>query len=144
MAAGPKHDIRTETFMVQSVAGSIAHTLDTANNGKGSSEDGTGKGVPIIAFTAQGSGADATLDLTPTLRAGGHRNSHANAGVVPAIAFAQNNRGEVRFESGHGQVACTVLSSGKPGYGVPMVACVALRGRQPGLAAELGGGVAAA
>ena len=89
MAAGPKHDIRTETFMVQSIAGSIAHTLDTANNGKGSSEDGTGKGVPIIAFTAQGSGADATIDLTPTLRAGGHRNSHANAGVVPAIAFAQ-------------------------------------------------------
>ncbi|CAM5556900.1 hypothetical protein [Rhodanobacter lindaniclasticus] len=32
--------------------------------------------------------------------AGGHRNSHANAGVVPAIAFAQNNRGEVRYESG--------------------------------------------
>ncbi|MBA6119766.1 DNA cytosine methyltransferase [Pseudomonas aeruginosa] len=140
MAAGPKHDIRTETFMVQSFAGSISHTLDTANGGKGSSEDGTGKGVPIIAFTAQGSGADATMDLTPTLRAGGHRNSHANAGVVPAIAFAQNNRGKVRFESGHGQVACTVLSNGKPGYGVPMVACVALRGRQHGLAAELGGG----
>jgi DNA (cytosine-5)-methyltransferase 1 len=130
--------------MVQSVAGSIAHALDTANNGKGSSEDGTGKGVPIIAFTAQGNGADATIDLTPTLRAGGHRNSHANAGVVPAIAFAQNNRGEVRFESGHGQVACTVLSNGKPGYGVPMVACVALRGRPQGLAAELGGSVAAA
>jgi DNA (cytosine-5)-methyltransferase 1 len=144
MAAGPKHDICTETFMVQSFAGSISHTLDTANGGKGSSEDGTGKGVPIIAFTAQGSGADATMDLTPTLRAGGHRNSHANAGVVPAIAFAQNNRGEVRFESGHGQVACTVLSNGKPGYGVPMVACVALRGRQHGLAAELGSSVAAA
>jgi len=134
MAGGPKHDICTETYLVQSVAGSISHTLDTANNGKGSSEDGTGKGVPIIAFTAQGSGADATLDLTPTLRAGGHRNSHANAGVVPAIAFAQNNRGEVRFESGHGQVACTVLSNGKPGYGVPMVACVSLRGREQGLA----------
>src|SRR3546814_3453222 len=74
MAAGPKHDIRTETFMVQSIAGSIAHTLDTANGGKGSSEDGTGKGVPIIAFTAQGSGADATMDRAPTLRAGGHRN----------------------------------------------------------------------
>ncbi|WP_238897518.1 DNA cytosine methyltransferase [Achromobacter xylosoxidans] len=144
MAGGPKHDLRTETYLVQSVAGNISHALDTANNGKGSSEDGTGKGVPIIAFIAQGSGADATLDLAPTLRAGGHRNSHANAGVVPAIAFAQNNRGEVRFESGHGQVACTVLSSGKPGYGVPMVACVALRGRQQGLAAELGGDVAAA
>lgn len=77
------------------------------------------------------------------LRAGGHRNSHANAGVVPAIAFAQDNRGEVRFESGHGRVACTVLSNGKPGYGVPMVACVSLRGREQGLAAELGGSVAA-
>ncbi|HBO0827427.1 TPA: DNA cytosine methyltransferase [Pseudomonas aeruginosa] len=144
MAGGPKHDICTETYLVQSVAGNISHTLDTANNGKGSSEDGTGKGVPIIAFIAQGSGADATLDLTPTLRAGGHCNSHANAGVVPAIAFAQNNRGEVRFESGHGQVACTVLSNGKPGYGVPMVACVSLHGREQGLAAELGGSVAGA
>ena len=102
MAGGPKHDICTETYLVQSVAGNISHTLDTANNGKGSSEDGTGKGVPIISFIAQGSGADATLDLTPTLRAGGHCNSHANAGVVPAIVFAPNNRGEVRFESGHG------------------------------------------
>src|SRR3546814_14444540 len=78
------------------------------------------------------------------LRADGHRNSHANAGVVPAIAFAQNNRGEVRYESGHGQVACTVLSNGKPGYGVPMVACVSLRGRETGLAAELAGTVAGA
>ncbi|MCC8445520.1 DNA cytosine methyltransferase [Xanthomonas translucens] len=130
MAAGPKHDIRTETFMVQSVAGSVTHTLDTANGGKGSSEDGTGKGVPIIAFTAQGCGADATMEWAPTLR----------ARVVPAVAFAQNNRGEVRFESGHGQVACTVLSNGRPGYGVPMVACVALRGRQQDLAAELCGG----
>uniref|UniRef100_UPI003F6CF289 DNA cytosine methyltransferase n=1 Tax=Alcaligenes nematophilus TaxID=2994643 RepID=UPI003F6CF289 len=144
MAGGPKHDICTETYLVQSIAGNISHTLDTANNGKGSSEDGSGKGVPVIAFIAQGSGADATLGLAPTLRAGGHRNSHVNAGVVPAIAFAQNNRGEVRFESSHGQVACTVLSSGKPGYGVPMVACVALRGRQQGIAAELGGDVAAA
>lgn len=66
------------------------------------------------------------MERAPTLRAGGHRNSHANAGVVPAIAFAQNNRGEVRFKSGHGQVTCTMLSSGKPGYGVPMVACLSL------------------
>ncbi len=54
MAADPKHDIHTETFMVQTVAGGISHPLSTANGGKGSSEDGTGKGVPIIAFTAQG------------------------------------------------------------------------------------------
>ncbi|MGQ5242471.1 hypothetical protein [Xanthomonas arboricola] len=38
-------------------------------------------------------------------------------------------------------MACTVLSSGKPGYGVPMVACVDLWGRQNDLAAKPGGGV---
>lgn len=125
MAAGPKHDIRTETFMVQT---------PTGNSAKGSREDGTSSGMPIIAFTAVDDGGDATVNRSPTLR----------ASVQPAIAFAQNNRGEVRYESGHGQVACTVLSSGKPGYGVPMVACVSLRGREHGMAAELGGGVSPA
>jgi site-specific DNA-cytosine methylase len=31
----------------------ISHTLNTANGGKHSSEDGTGRGVPTIAFNAQ-------------------------------------------------------------------------------------------
>ena len=122
LAAGSKHDICTETFMVQSAAGIISHTLDTANGGKGCGEDGTGKGVPIIAFTAQGCGADATQGRAPTLRAGGHRDNHANAGVVPAIAFAQNSRGELRIESGHGQLAGTLSTGGgKSGQGRPMV-----------------------
>lgn len=138
-APGPKNDFEVETFMVQSLAGSISHTLNTANGGKGSSEDGTGKGVPIIAFTAQGSGADATMEQAPTLRAGGHRHSHANAGVVPAIAFSQNVRGELRLESGHGQLAGALSTGGgKPGQGRPMVVSVALRERAAGLAAELG------
>lgn len=114
MAAGPKHDIRTETFMVQSIAGSITHTLGTANGGKGSSEDGTGRGVPVVA-------------------------------VHSPMAFAQNTRGELRWESGHGQIA-GVLSTGggKPGQGLPMVLSVALRGRDQGLAAELGDDIASA
>ncbi len=144
-APGPKNDFEVETFVAQSVAGSISHTLSTANGGKGCSEDGTGKGVPIIAFTAQGCGADATTNHAPTLRAGGHRLSHANAGVVPAIAFAQNSRGELRLESGHGQLAGTLSTGGaKPGQGRPMVIGVALRGRTEGLAAELGDGVSTA
>ncbi|HCF1530124.1 TPA: DNA cytosine methyltransferase [Pseudomonas aeruginosa] len=144
-APGPKNDFEVETFLAQAVAGNITHTLSTANGGKGSSEDGTGKGVPIIAFTAQGSGADAREHQAPTLRAGGHRNSHANAGVVPAVAFAQNSRGELRLESGHGQLAGTLSTGGgKPGQGRPMVLSVALRGRAEGLAFELGGSVAAA
>ncbi|GKS88718.1 DNA cytosine methyltransferase [Acidovorax sp. SUPP2539] len=130
MAAGPRHDLCTETVLVQSVAGFISHTLNTANGGKGCGEDGTGKGVPIIAFTAQGCGADAALGLSPTLRAGGHCASHANAGVVPAIAFAQNSRSELRWESGHGQITGTLSTGGgKPGQGRPMVLSMVLRGR---------------
>lgn len=114
MAAGPKHDIRTETFMVQSIAGSITHTLGTANGGKGSSEDGTGRGVPVVA-------------------------------VHSPMAFAQNTRGELRWESGHGQVAGALSTGGgKPGQGLPMVLSVALRGRDQGLAAELGDDIASA
>lgn len=112
-SAGPKSDFDVETFMVQSVAGAISHTLDTANGGKGCGEDGTGKGVPIIATYAP-----------------------------RALAFAQNSRGELRLESGHGQLyGALSTGGGKPGQGLPMIASVALRGRAHGLAAELGNGI---
>jgi DNA (cytosine-5)-methyltransferase 1 len=42
---------------------------------------------PTIAFSAKDYGADAMNNLSPCLRAGGHNESHANAGVMPAIAF---------------------------------------------------------
>ena len=38
----------------------------------------------VIAFSAKDHGADAG-EMAPTLRAGGHSKSHANAGVMPAI-----------------------------------------------------------
>ncbi|ABI58403.1 DNA cytosine methyltransferase [Nitrosomonas eutropha] len=112
-AAGPKNDFEVETFVVQSVAGDISHTLGTST---GSSEDGTGRGVPIITTYAR-----------------------------QAMAFAQNSRGELRLESGHGQIAGALSTGGgKPGQGLPMVLSVALRGRDHGIAAELGGTVAPA
>jgi hypothetical protein len=40
----------------------------------------------IVAFSAKDHGADAG-DISPTLRAGGHHGSHANGGVMPAVAF---------------------------------------------------------
>jgi DNA (cytosine-5)-methyltransferase 1 len=48
------------------------------------------------AFTVKDYGGDATEDLSPTLRSGSHAGSHANGGVMPAVAFAQNQRDEVR------------------------------------------------
>jgi DNA (cytosine-5)-methyltransferase 1 len=45
-----------------------------------------GQQPPAIAFTAQDHGADAKEEVAPTLRAGGHSDSHRNAGVMPAVA----------------------------------------------------------
>jgi len=93
----------------------VAHSLRA--DGFDASEDGTGRGTPIVptgysetgqgwwteglaglradpggmpenivAFSAKDHGADAG-ELAPTLRAGGFTNSHANGGVMPAVAF---------------------------------------------------------
>lgn len=48
---------------------------------------GSSGNPPAIAFTAKDYGADAG-DISPTLRAGGHAKSHANGGVMPAVAFS--------------------------------------------------------
>lgn len=110
----------------------VAHTL--RGEGFDASEDGTGRGTPLVpvafgggnrsgpvpvaatltakgnrqdfevetfiaqpqpvAFSSKDYGGDAQTDLSPTLRAGGHDGSHANAGVPPAIAFAMRGREE--------------------------------------------------
>ena len=77
-------DFESETF--------VAHTLK--GEGFDASEDGTGLGTPIVpvCFSSKDHGADAEVDLSPTLRAGGHAASHANAGVPPAVAFAMRGR----------------------------------------------------
>ena len=65
------------------VTGDITHTLKA--DGFDGSEYGTGRGQPIVAFSAKDYGGDATENLSPTIRAGGHSGSHANAGVMPAV-----------------------------------------------------------
>ena len=48
----------------------------------------TDPNAQFIAFSSKDHGADATFDLSPTLRASGHTDSHANAGAPPAVATA--------------------------------------------------------
>ena len=111
-----RQDVSTETMVVHSLSA----------EGFDASEDGTGRGVPLIpiaictahtqsngsgfsdgiahtlergttqavAFSAKDCGADAS-DLAPTLRGMGHDASHANGGGQVAIAFAQNQSGDV-------------------------------------------------
>lgn len=127
-ARGHKCDFSVETFAAQTLTGSVTHTLNTANNGKNSSEDGTGRGTPIVAVSYRFQGNEFPGGFAP-----------------PAVAFAQNSRSEVRLEGGHGQIVGTLSTGGgKPGQGLPTVASVALRGRQHGATAELGGDLCAA
>lgn len=60
------------------VAEDVAHTLDGAQG-------------QAIAFTAKDYGADAG-PLSPTLRSGTHDSSHANGGVMPAVAFTASEQ----------------------------------------------------
>lgn len=112
------------------VTGDVAHTLKA--EGADASEDGTGRGTPIVAFSAKDYGADAQFDVAPTLRAGGHSGSHQNGRVMPAVAFAENSRAEVRLEGGDGQtVGCIGAGGGKPGQGYPAVLTSAVRRLTP-------------
>jgi len=136
-AKGHRCDFEVETF-------AVAHTLK--GEGFDDSEDGTGRGTPIVpvCFSAKDHGADAMSDLSPTLRAGGHSTSHANAGVMPAVAFAIQER-----------AVCENPDAGPDGAGfrgdgaaytlearsVPQAVAFAVRGREGGAMPEVGGEV---
>lgn len=101
------------------------------------------QGFSVIAFSAKDHGGDALENIAPTLRAGGHAGSHANAGVMPAVAF--NASGEVYCR----EVAGTIIGQhGKHSYDVEIIGTnivarsVAVRGRDGGATAELGSEVA--
>lgn len=125
--ASERLDFESETF--------IAHALRA--DGFDASEDGTGRGTPIvpIAFSCKDHGADAGA-LAPTLRAMGHHDSHANAGGQLAVAFAQNTRDEVRQMPIAGALASQPGMKQQSYLMIPQA--VALRGREGGATSELG------
>ncbi len=79
-AKGHRIDFEVETF--------VAHSL--RGEGFDASEDGTGRGTPLVPVAFDCKGSEAQVDMTgatPTLRAMGHSGSHANAGGQLAVAF---------------------------------------------------------
>ncbi|MDW3683897.1 DNA (cytosine-5-)-methyltransferase [Cupriavidus sp. CV2] len=118
-SASGRMDFDSETF--------VAHSLRA--EGFDASEDGTGRGtplvpVPAIAFDCKASGQNGfgVGEIASTLRSMGHANSHQNGGGHLAVAFAENSRAEVRLEGGDGQVTGTLSTGGgKPGQGTPSV-----------------------
>lgn len=71
-----------------------------------------------IAFSSKNHGADAG-EISPTLRSMEFKDSHMNGGGQAAIAFAENQRGEIRTSDVSPQLSC---SGGKPGSGYSAVA----------------------
>jgi DNA (cytosine-5)-methyltransferase 1 len=59
------------------------------------------KQTTYVAFTAKDHGADAS-DISPTLRSGSHSGSHANGGVMPAVALQSVNCPPQRKQNGIG------------------------------------------
>ena len=63
------------------------HVAQCLTTRTGSAYDPTTETLPI-AFSSKDYGADAMRDCSPTLRAGSHAESHANAGVPPAVLWS--------------------------------------------------------
>ena len=80
----------------------ISHPLTATATGGAVTEDGSGRGVPLVAFTCKDSGGDAGR-LAPTLRACAHAESHANGGGQVAIAFYPNMGKDARTDGGNKQ-----------------------------------------
>ncbi|MBN6742296.1 DNA cytosine methyltransferase [Acidithiobacillus sp. MC6.1] len=86
-AKNTRMDFESETLLVQSVMGDVAHTLRA--EGFDASEDGTGRGCPIIAFDCKAggnTGFSINENTAGTLRGTGHGGGHA------AIAFSSELR----------------------------------------------------
>jgi DNA (cytosine-5)-methyltransferase 1 len=85
------------------VTGSVTHTLKA--EGFDASEDGSGRGQPIVCFSAGDSGNDAAIDICPTIRKGGD-----GGGNQPAIAFSCKDHG-----GDAGPISTTLRSMGHDG-----------------------------
>lgn len=85
--------------------------------------DTDGHTIGVLAFSAKDHGGDATHDLAPTMRAMAEGGGNANGGGQLAVAFHENQRGEVTTNDTAGSLK---VGGGKPCQGYPAVAVPAL------------------
>ena len=77
----------------------VAGTMMSYAKSGGGIDNAAAGYMAITAFSAKDHGADAG-ELAPTLRAGGHTSSHANGGVMPAVAFNWQQGGNTALGMG--------------------------------------------
>jgi DNA (cytosine-5)-methyltransferase 1 len=128
-AKGHRGDFEGETFAVVSCTGPIAHTLTTANNGKGCGEDGSGRGIPVVAVAfAQNSDGELRLANGDGQIAGTLLASRAlGRGCPTVLNLALRGRaGGMTAELG-GELACALRAADGSGG-----KCYALQAAAPG------------
>lgn len=119
-AHGIRLDFDTETFAVHGTQDpdtncELAHTLGR-NNGQENA---------CIAFSYKDNGADATSNLSPTIRAGNHDKSHANSGQPPAIAYAfKAGQGAKAGGIGYAEEQSPTLTSASSGTNLAPAICI--------------------
>lgn len=122
--SGGRIDFETETFCVQSVTGPVTHALSTCNNGKGSSEDGTGRGVPTVAYDFHGTPCAEMVkrtDVHTPLRArtpGKYENSTVTT-VQQGMAVRRLTPRECERLQGFPDDYTAIPWRGKPASGCP-------------------------
>jgi DNA (cytosine-5)-methyltransferase 1 len=116
LQAGKQHGVACV-----SVTGDIAHTLNTANNGKGCSEDGTGRGVPTIAHTVAlrgregGGAAEIGGEVATALRASGGGGDKAHV-LTLGLVDTTGHQGD-RFVASGDVTQALSASAGNNGGG---------------------------
>jgi len=119
-AKGQRIDFEVETFAVHGTQDpdtnrELAHTLGR-NNGQENA---------CIAFSYKDHGADATFNLSPTMRAGNHDASHANSGQPPAIAYAfKAGQGSKAGGIGYAEEQAPTLTSASSGTNLAPAICI--------------------
>ncbi len=119
-AKGQRIDFEVETFAVHGTQDpdtnrELAHTLGR-NNGQENA---------CIAFSYKDNGADATSNLSPTIRAGNHDKSHANSGQPPAIAYAfKAGQGAKAGGIGYAEEQSPTLTSASSGTNLAPAICI--------------------
>ncbi|MFN5350007.1 MAG: DNA cytosine methyltransferase, partial [Polaromonas sp.] len=102
--------------------------IEKAQNGRGWNDDGAAYTVDThatqgvaqpIAFSSKDHGADATADLSPTLRAMNHADSHANGGgqmaVMQPIGCFKGGQGSAAGGIGYDEHIAPTLSASDSG-----------------------------
>ena len=103
------------------VTGDITHALNTANNGKMSSEDGTGRGVPTVAVAVhENQRAEITLSETSgALKTGGGKPGQGYPATFTGTAVRRLTPTECERLQGFPDGWTDVVHRGKPAADAP-------------------------